>query len=53
MLFIEEQVDMDVYFTDPYAFWQRGTNESANGLLREFPPKKTDLTLSLQKKNYN
>jgi IS30 family transposase len=42
---MEEQVDMSVYFADPYASCQRGTNEKANGLLREFFPKKTDLAL--------
>lgn len=42
---IEEHVDMAVYFADPYASWQRGTNENAIGLSREFFPKKTDLAL--------
>ncbi len=42
---IKNELGLTLYFADAYSSWQRGSNENANGLLREFYPKKTDLTL--------
>ena len=40
---IRDGYDVDTYFCDPYASWQKGGVENLNGLIREYLPKKTDM----------
>ena len=42
---IAEALQADFYFAHPYAAWERGANENANGLIRQYFPKNSDFLL--------
>lgn len=42
---LQKEIKMKCFYAHPYHSWERGSNENANGLLRDYFPKKTDFSM--------
>ena len=44
---LRDEPGMDTYFADPYASWQRGSNENRNGMIRRYLPKRSEIRMDM------